>query len=196
MPALVPFLHLPVQSGSDRILAAMNRRHRADDYLRLIERVRAARADIALSSDFIVGYPGETEDDFAATLALVERVGFAQAYSFRFSPRPGTPAAEARRADMVADIVAEARLQALQAVLRRQQAAFNAATAGRTLPVLFTSPGRHPGQIGGRTPYLQPVHLTGPAALIGQTRMVTITAAHPNSLSGILVADVEERACA
>ncbi len=196
VPALVPFLHLPVQSGSDRILAAMNRRHRADDYLRLIERIRAARADMAVSSDFIVGYPGETEDDFAATLALVERVGFAQAYSFRFSPRPGTPAAAARQADMVADAVAEARLQALQAVLRRQQAAFNAATAGRTLPVLVTGPGRHPGQIGGRSPYLQPVHLNGPAALIGQTRMVTITAVNPNSLSGILVPDAEERACA
>ena len=196
VPTLVPFLHLPVQSGSDRILAAMNRRHRADDYLRLIERIRAARADIALSSDFIVGYPGETEDDFAATLALVERVGFAQAYSFRFSPRPGTPAAEVQRADMVDDAVAETRLHALQAVLRRQQAAFNTATAGRVLPVLFTGPGRHPGQIGGRTPYLQPVHLNGPTALVGQTRMVSITAANPNSLSGILVPDAEERACA
>ncbi|MBS0560403.1 MAG: tRNA (N6-isopentenyl adenosine(37)-C2)-methylthiotransferase MiaB [Proteobacteria bacterium] len=184
IPALMPFLHLPVQSGSDRILAAMNRRHDADTYRRLIDRLRAARPDLALSTDFIVGHPGETEADFEATLRLAEDIGFALAYSFKYSPRPGTPAASLPV--QVPEEDKDRRLQTLQALLRRQQNDFNAACAGRTLPVLFTGLGRHPGQIAGRSPYLQPVHLTGPASLIGTEVPVKIEAAHPNSLSATL----------
>ena len=198
VPALMPFLHLPVQSGSDRVLAAMNRRHSTADYLRLIERLRAARADLALSSDFIVGHPGESEADFRATLDLVERVGFAQAFSFKYSPRPGTPAALA--AKQVPEQQKDTRLQELQALLRRQQAAFNAACAGRTIPVLFTGFGRHPGQILGRSPYLQPVHVAGPQRLIGTVVPVTIGPTFPNSLGGTLSQPTKEatkeRACA
>jgi len=188
---LMPFLHLPVQAGSDRVLAAMNRRHTAADYRRVVDRLRAARPDIALSSDFIVGHPGETAADFAATLALVRDVGFAQAYSFRYSPRPGTPAAGAP--NQVPEAEKEQRLAELQALLREQQARFNAACVGLTLPVLFTGAGRHPGQMVGRSPFLQPVHVTGPAGLAGTETEVAITAALPNSLSATLV---EERACA
>jgi tRNA-2-methylthio-N6-dimethylallyladenosine synthase len=188
---LMPFLHLPVQSGSDRVLAAMNRRHTAADYLRIVDRLRAARPDIALSSDFIVGHPGETEADFAGTLALVRQVGFAQAYSFRFSARPGTPAASAP--NQVPEAEKEARLAELQALLREQQAGFNTGCVGLTLPVLFTGPGRHPGQIVGRSPFLQPVHVTGAAGLVGTETEVAIVAALPNSLSATLV---QERACA
>ncbi len=184
VPALMPFLHLPVQSGSDRMLAAMNRRHTAAEYLRLIERLRAARPDLALSSDFIVGHPGETAADFAATLALVREIGFAQAFSFKYSPRPGTPAAGAPA--QVPEGEKDARLQVLQALLREQQAAFNRACVGLTLPVLFTGAGRHPGQMAGRSPFLQPVHLAGPAQLIGAVAPVKIEAALPNSLSGTL----------
>ena len=183
--ALMPFLHLPVQSGSDRMLAAMNRKHTADDYIRLVDRLREARPDIALSSDFIVGHPGETEADFEATMALIRRVRFAQAFSFKYSPRPGTPAAGAPM--QVPEDVKDRRLQALQALLREQQAQFNTDCLGLTLPVLFTHPGRHPGQMGGRTPFLQPVHLDGSAELIGTEAMVTITTANPNSLSGHLI---------
>jgi len=192
--ALMPFLHLPVQSGSDRVLRAMNRGHTAADYLRLVERLRAARPDLALSSDFIVGHPGETEADFRATLDLVEKVGFAQAYSFKYSPRPGTPAAAAP--GQVPEAAKDARLQALQAVLRGQQAAFNARTEGLHVPVLFTGPGRHPGQLSGRSPWLQPVHATAPAALIGREIVVKISCAHPNSLTASLTQDPQERACA
>jgi tRNA-2-methylthio-N6-dimethylallyladenosine synthase len=191
LPMLVPFLHLPVQSGSDRILAAMNRGHTAADYLRLIERLRAARPDLALSSDFIVGHPGETAADFADTLALVRAVGFAQAFSFKYSPRPGTPAAGDAR--QVQEAEKDRRLYELQALLREQQARFNAGCIGLTLPVLFTRPGRHPGQVVGRSPFLQPVHLTGPTGLIGTDTPVHIVAAHTNSLSATLI---EERACA
>jgi tRNA-2-methylthio-N6-dimethylallyladenosine synthase len=194
IPALMPFLHLPVQSGSDRMLAAMNRRHTADDYRRLITRLRDARPDLALSSDFIVGHPGETEADFRATLALVEQVGFAQAYSFKYSPRPGTPAAGAP--GQVDEAAKDERLQELQALLRAQQTAFNAATAGLDVPVLFTGPGRKPGQLSGRTPWLQPVHALGPAPLVGRVATVKITAAHPNSLTGCLNPEPQERACA
>ena len=189
VPQLMPFLHLPVQSGSDRVLAAMNRRHKAADYLRIVERLREARPDIALSSDFIVGHPGETEADFRATLKLVEDVGFAQAYSFKYSPRPGTPAAVAP--GQIAEAEKEARLAELQALLRAQQAAFNADCVGRTVEVLFTGPGRHPGQIAGRSPWLQPVHAAGPASLIGHLARVKIAAAHPNSLAATLL-DQEE----
>ncbi len=192
--ALMPFLHLPVQSGSDRVLRAMNRGHTAAEYLRLAERLRAARPDLALSSDFIVGHPGETAADFRATLALVERVGFAQAFSFKYSPRPGTPAAAAP--DQVAEAEKDARLQELQALLRAQQTAFNERTAGLEVAVLFTGPGRRPGQLSGRSPWLQPVHAVGPATLIGHVATVKITAAHPNSLTACLHPEPQERACA
>jgi tRNA-2-methylthio-N6-dimethylallyladenosine synthase len=188
---LMPFLHLPVQSGSDRVLAAMNRRHSAADYLTLVEKLRDARPDLALSSDFIVGHPGETEADFRATLALVREVGFAQAFSFKYSARPGTPAAGAPV--QVPNAEKECRLAELQSLLRAQQAQFNAACVDRTLPVLFTGPGRHPGQVAGRSPFLQPVHVTGSQELIGREISVAIRAALPNSLSGTLA---EERACA
>jgi tRNA-2-methylthio-N6-dimethylallyladenosine synthase len=191
VPMLMPFLHLPVQSGADRVLAAMNRKHTAADYLRLVEKLRAARDDLALSSDFIVGHPGETEADFHATLALVHEVGFAQAFSFKYSPRPGTPAAAAPA--QVPEAEKERRLAELQTLLRAQQASFNTACVGLTLPVLFTGPGRHPGQVAGRSPFLQPVHVTGPADLVGREISVAIATALPNSLSGTLT---EERACA
>jgi tRNA-2-methylthio-N6-dimethylallyladenosine synthase len=181
IPALMPFLHLPVQSGSDRILRAMNRRHTAAEYLRLVEALRAAQPDIALSSDFIVGHPGETEADFAATLALVREVGFAQAFSFKFSARPGTPAAEAR--DQVDEATKDARLHELQALLREQQARFHASLVGRVVPVLLLEPGRHPGQMVGRSPWLQPVHATLPATLAGEIVPLRITASLPNSLA-------------
>ena len=182
IPAVMPYLHLPVQSGADRILGAMNRRHTRDDYLRLIDRLRTARADLALSSDFIVGYPGETAADFAATLDLIRRVGFMTAYSFVYSPRPGTAAATAP--DQVALAVRQERLQELQALLTDQQIAFNAACLGRTLDVLFTGPGRRPGQMSGRTPYLQPVHVAGGAELTGRIVPVRIDDARANSLGG------------
>jgi tRNA-2-methylthio-N6-dimethylallyladenosine synthase len=187
----MPFLHLPVQAGSDRVLAAMNRRHTAADYRRIVDKLRAARPGIALSSDFIVGHPGETADDFTATLDLVRSVGFAQAYSFRYSPRPGTPAAGAPA--QVPEQEKERRLQELQALLRAQQARFNAGCVGLTLPVLFAGPGRHPGQIVGRSPFLQPVHVTGSTELVGQEMEVRIVDALPNSLSATLE---KERACA
>jgi tRNA-2-methylthio-N6-dimethylallyladenosine synthase len=180
---LMPFLHLPVQSGSDRMLAAMNRRHRADDYRRTVERLRRARPDIALSSDFIVGFPGETEADFRATLALVEEIGFAQAFSFKYSARPGTPAATMR--GQVRDQAKAERLAALQALLAAQNRAFQEATVGRTLPVLLERPGRHEGQLVGRSPYLQAVHVNVPGAGPGDLIDVRITASHAHSLAAI-----------
>jgi tRNA-2-methylthio-N6-dimethylallyladenosine synthase len=184
VPELMPYLHLPVQSGSDRVLKRMNRNHTADAYLRLVERIRVARPDIAMSGDFIVGFPEETEDDFAATLALIEDVGFAQAYSFRYSPRPGTPAAE--RAQVPADAAAD-RLQRLQALLTRQQQAAQDAMVGRETAVLFERAGRKPGQTVGKSEYLQAVHVDGGSAP-GDLRRVRITASAPNSLAGELVA--------
>jgi tRNA-2-methylthio-N6-dimethylallyladenosine synthase len=181
---LMPYLHLPVQSGSDRILDAMNRQHTRDDYLRLVERIRAVRPDIALSSDFIVGFPGETDQDFEDTLALVRGVGYAQAYSFKYSPRPGTPASSARK--QIAEDVKDARLQALQALLIAQQTAFNKDCAGRTMPVLFEKPGRQAGQAIGRSPYLQSVHVEGASGLIGEIRDVTILSGATNSIKGSL----------
>jgi tRNA-2-methylthio-N6-dimethylallyladenosine synthase len=180
---LMPFLHLPVQSGADAVLEAMNRRHSADDYRRLVDRLRAARPDLALSSDFIVGFPGETERDFAATLALVEQIGFAQAFSFKYSPRPGTPAAGMH--GQVRDAVKSERLARLQSLLTDQARAFNQGTVGRVLPVLLERPGRHPGQQVGRTPYLQAVHLEAPEARLGETVDVLITASHAHSLAGV-----------
>jgi tRNA-2-methylthio-N6-dimethylallyladenosine synthase len=184
IPALMPFLHLPVQSGSDRVLKAMNRGHDAGAFERIVERLRAARPDIALSSDFIVGHPGEGRREFEATLRLIERVGFAQAFSFKYSARPGTPAAALP--GRVEEAEKDARLAELQALLRVQQAAFNAATAGRVVPVLVTGPGRHPGQMAGRSPWLQPVHFDGPAGLVGQVVEVRVVAGHPNSLTACL----------
>ena len=183
-PTLMPFLHLPVQSGSDRVLQAMNRRHRAADYLRTIDKLRAARPDVALSSDFIVGFPGESDDDFAATLALVRGIGFAQAFSFKYSARPGTPAAV--RDDQVPEPVKVERLAVLQALLDKQQARFNAGFAGRSVDVLFEKRGRHPGQLAGRSPWLQPVHATAPDALLGLVATVRVAAVEPNSLAGVL----------
>ncbi|MDX5463899.1 MAG: tRNA (N6-isopentenyl adenosine(37)-C2)-methylthiotransferase MiaB [Alphaproteobacteria bacterium] len=180
--ALMPYLHLPVQSGSDRILKAMNRGHTAEHYLRLVEKIRAARPDIALSGDFIVGFPGETEADFEATMALVREVNYASAFSFAYSARPGTPAAALP--GQVPDAVKGERLQRLQALLAEQQDAFNAAQVGRTLPVLIEKPGRHPGQMTGRSPYLQPVHLEAPAELAGQIVDVEITGVTARSLAG------------
>jgi tRNA-2-methylthio-N6-dimethylallyladenosine synthase len=184
--ALMPYLHLPVQAGSDRVLKAMNRGHTADDYLKLVERVRAARPDIALSGDFIVGFPGERDADFEATLQLVREVGYASAFSFKYSRRPGTPGAA--MTGQIADEVKAERLSRLQAVLEGQQQAFNGAQVGRVLPVLMEKPGRHPGQIAGRSPYLQAVHCEGDAASIGQILPVRIASVAKISLAGELVA--------
>jgi tRNA-2-methylthio-N6-dimethylallyladenosine synthase len=181
---LMPYLHLPVQSGSDAVLDAMNRQHTADDYRRIIERVRAARPDVALTSDFIVGFPGESDADFEATLTLVRDIGYATAYSFKYSKRPGTPAATLRK--QIPEDVKTARLTALQALLAQQQHAFDDAQLGRILPVLFEKSGREDGQLMGRTPYLQPVHVTAPATLIGQVADVKIARRTANSLHGVL----------
>jgi tRNA-2-methylthio-N6-dimethylallyladenosine synthase len=182
LPQLMPFLHLPVQSGSDAVLEGMNRRYTADGYRRVVDALRAARPDLALSSDFIVGFPGEGDADFSATVRLVEEVGFAQAFSFKYSPRPGTPAATLRR--QVPEGVKSARLRELQQLLGAQETDFNAACVGATLPVLLERPGRYPGQLVGRTPYLQAVHLDGAGLAIGDLAPVTITRCHPHSLAG------------
>jgi tRNA-2-methylthio-N6-dimethylallyladenosine synthase len=192
--ALMPFLHLPVQSGSDRILAAMNRGHTAADYLALVERLRRANPDLALSSDFIVGFPGETEADFAATLDLVKSVNYAQAFSFKYSPRPGTPAALAE--DQVPDAAKTERLHVLQALLWEQQLRFNQSKIGTVMPVLLDRPGREPGQLLGRTPWLQPVHLEVPAASLGRIVTVAVRAATTTSLSARLAAPIMEDAAA
>jgi len=184
LPALMPYVHLPVQSGSDRILLAMNRRHTRDDYLDVIARLRAARADLAFTSDFIVGFPGETETDFQATLTLVEEVGFAGAFSFMYSARPGTPAAE--MSDQVPPEEKSERLQRLQAVITRHQRNFNAGFAGRTIDVLLEKPGRLAGQLVGRSPYLQAVHVMAPKKLIGSLERVTVIEVGSNSLFGSL----------
>jgi tRNA-2-methylthio-N6-dimethylallyladenosine synthase len=189
LPSLMPQLHLPVQSGSDRVLAAMNRRHTRADYLAVIERLRQARPDMAFSSDFIVGFPTETEADFAATLALVEEVGFAGAFSFKYSARPGTPAADMEA--QLADDVRHERLLRLQHAIDRQQAAFNARCLGQSFAVLFERSGRYPGQLVGRSPYLQTVQVDTskvPTLAIGDIARVTVTALSPNSLFGALAA--------
>ena len=182
---LMPYLHLPVQSGSDAVLDAMNRGHTADAYRRLVERIRKARPDIALSSDFIVGFPGESDKDFEATLSLVRDVGFAQSYSFKYSKRPGTPAAAARK--QVSEETKAARLQVLQTLLLGQRLAFDESCKGRTMDVLFEKPGRRPGQATGRSPYQQPVHADGAQSLIGTVQRIRIDAIFPNSLKGTLV---------
>ncbi len=182
LPALMPYLHLPVQSGSDRVLAAMNRRHTGDDYRRIVDRVRAARPDIAITSDFIVGFPGESDAEFEDTLRLVEEVRFSGAFSFKYSPRPGTPAAEI--AAQVPEPAKAERLARLQERLEVHRQAFNHGTVGRTLDVLLEKAGRHPGQLAGKTPYLQMVQIDGAGLSVGDIAPVRITAAGTNSLFG------------
>ena len=184
LPKVMPYLHLPVQSGSDRILKAMNRKHTARDYLAVIARLRAARPDILLSSDFIVGFPGETEADFADTLALVREVGFGMAYSFKYSARPGTPAAEKPPVDAE---TADARLQTLQALLTAQQRAAQEAMVGREVGVLYDKPGRLAGQMVGKSDHLHAVHVTDPAGRVGELARVRITASSTNSLAGVRI---------
>jgi tRNA-2-methylthio-N6-dimethylallyladenosine synthase len=182
LPELMPYVHLPVQSGSNRILATMNRRHTREDYFTVIGRLRDARPDLALSSDFIVGFPGETEADFRDTLSLVEDVGFAGAFSFMYSPRQGTPAAG--MADQVPQEEKAERLQRLQALITRQQRAFNARHAGCELDILLEKPGKLPGQLVGKSPYLQAVQVMAPHSAIGSIARVTITEVGSNSLFG------------
>ena len=183
LPALMPHLHLPVQSGSDRVLDAMNRRHTRAEYLDCIERLRRARSDIAFSSDFIVGFPGETDEEFESTFSLVREVGYASAYSFKYSPRPGTPAAEL---EQLPEALKHERLQRLQHEIDRQLDAFNAASLGATLDVLFEKPAKRPGQMVGKSPYLQSVHVMGPASLTGGIHSVTIDELGSFTLSGTL----------
>jgi tRNA-2-methylthio-N6-dimethylallyladenosine synthase len=178
----MPFLHLPVQAGNDRILKAMNRSHSRDSYLRILDRVRAVRPDIALSGDFIVGFPGETETEFADTLSLIDEVAYAQAFSFKYSPRPGTPAADMD--GQIAPEVMDERLQRLQAALNRDQAAFNAASVGRNCQVLIERKGKLPGQMLGKSPWLQSIHLIADAQ-VGDLVEVEIVSAGPNSLAGV-----------
>jgi tRNA-2-methylthio-N6-dimethylallyladenosine synthase len=184
VPALMPFVHLPVQSGSDRILAAMNRKHTTGDYRRVVDRFRKVRQDIAFSSDFIVGFPGETEEDFLATLALVTQIGYAGAYSFKYSPRPGTPAAEMRETVSAEDM--DERLVRLQGLIDSQQSAFNMAAIGKSVDVLFERAARNPGQIVGRTAYLQPAHVMASVDIIGQVLPVRIESLERYSLLGEL----------
>ncbi len=181
LPQLMPYLHLPVQSGSDRILKAMNRKHSAADYLRLVERIRAARPDILLSSDFIVGFPGETDEDHAATLDLIRAVGFGAAFSFKYSARPGTPAAE--KPELPEDIT-NARLYELQALVTSQQRAAQEAMVGREVGVLYEKPGRTAGQMVGKSDHLHAVHVDDPTGKVGELVRVRISAAVTNSLAG------------
>ncbi|MGE0698483.1 MAG: tRNA (N6-isopentenyl adenosine(37)-C2)-methylthiotransferase MiaB [Hyphomicrobiaceae bacterium] len=185
-PKLMPYLHLPFQAGADRILAAMNRKHTGAEYLSLVERLRRARPDLALSTDIIVGFPGETEAEFQATLDIVREVGFAQAFSFKYSPRPGTPASTMD--GQLAEEVKSERLARLQALLEEQQAAFAGRLVGTTVPVLFERAGRKPGQLVGRSPYLQPVHATAGPEWLGRIAPTEIVSAGPNSLSGVMKA--------
>jgi tRNA-2-methylthio-N6-dimethylallyladenosine synthase len=198
----MPYLHLPVQSGSDRILAAMNRKHDADTYRRIVDQLRTARPDIALSSDFIVGFPGETDQDFADTIRLITDIGYTQAYSFKYSTRPGTPAAVEPQ---VSEDVKSERLASLQQLLRAQQDAFNRSKMDAVMPVLFERPGRYEGQVLGRSPYMQAVHVAAPERIIGTIMECRIIGVHNNSLRGeVLTATDEtggsdapiERACA
>jgi tRNA-2-methylthio-N6-dimethylallyladenosine synthase len=182
LPQLMPYVHLPVQSGSDRILAAMNRRHSSKDYLRVVEFLRGARLGMAFSSDFIVGFPGETEADFADTLTLVDEVGYANAFSFKYSPRPGTPAATL--ADQVADATKSERLQRLQTALDAHRRRFDARLVGSTIEVLLERQGRHAGQLVGRTPYLQPIQVVLPSSHISEVILVTVTEVGSHSLFG------------
>jgi tRNA-2-methylthio-N6-dimethylallyladenosine synthase len=182
VPQLMPYLHLPVQSGSDRVLHAMNRRHTSDDYRRIVDRLREVRPEIAMASDFIVGFPGETAADHAATLRLIADVGFSHAYAFKYSPRPGTPAWA--QDGHVPEQVKSERLAGVQQLLDEQQRAFNHACVGRRLPVIMERRGKHPGQIAGRSPFMQSVHVAASPRLLGRTVEVDITHAHPSSLHG------------
>jgi tRNA-2-methylthio-N6-dimethylallyladenosine synthase len=184
LPLLMPFLHLPVQSGSDKILKEMNRKHTRDFYCRLIDKFRTAQPDLAFSSDFIVGFPGETDDDFHHTLQLIRDVGFSQAYSFKYSPRPGTPAGN--RGDQIPEPVKAERLQILQTLLSEQQLAFNQSKVGHTCDILIERPGTKPGQWIGRSPYMQSVHVVAPNLKVGDWVSVTLQAAHERSLQGVL----------
>ncbi|MFA4994982.1 MAG: tRNA (N6-isopentenyl adenosine(37)-C2)-methylthiotransferase MiaB [Bdellovibrionales bacterium] len=192
IPKLMPFLHLPVQSGSNAVLKAMNRKHTRDDYRKLADKLRAARPDIALSSDFIVGFPGETDADFKDTLALVRDIGFAQAFSFKYSRRAGTPAAGMK--NQIPEEVMDARLQELQNLLHDQQTKFNESMVGKTISVLFDDNGQHKGQVFGRTPYLQPTFIEAPpevrAQINGREINVKITEALPNNLKGKILKDI------
>ncbi|RIJ23838.1 tRNA (N6-isopentenyl adenosine(37)-C2)-methylthiotransferase MiaB [Henriciella barbarensis] len=182
VPELMPFLHLPVQSGSDRILKAMNRGHTAEHYLDIMRRMRDARPDMALASDFIVGFPGESDQDFEDTMNLVREVGYAIAYSFKYSPRPGTPAAD--MFSHVPEEVKDERLQRLQTLLKQQQTEFNASKVGETLPVLVTGKGKMEGQAHGRSPWMQAVHFDAPESLVGQIVDVKIVGSTMSSLTG------------
>jgi tRNA-2-methylthio-N6-dimethylallyladenosine synthase len=184
-PQLMPYLHLPVQSGSDRILKAMNRKHTADDYLRVLDRIRTARPDVLLTSDFIVGFPGETDADFEATMSLIRKVGYGMAYSFKYSPRPGTPAAEKPEVETA---VADARLQELQALLTSQQRAAQDAMVGQDITVLYEKAGRLDGQMVGKSQHLHAVHVDDPNGEIGQLVKVRVTQSKSNSLAGVPVA--------
>tara|TARA_Y100001960_G_scaffold333442_1_gene438595 strand:+ start:378 stop:1697 length:1320 start_codon:yes stop_codon:yes gene_type:complete len=192
IPALMPYLHLPIQSGSDRILSAMNRHHTTHLYRSLVDRLRNARPDIVLSSDFIVGFPGETDTDFQSTLDLVDEIGFIGAYSFKFSARPGTPAAAMPK--QVPDKVKSDRLKILQNKLNTAHIAFNAATVGKKIPVLLEGHGRYPGQLIGRTPYMQAVHVYAPKKQLGKIVNLRIDAAHANSLSASKIIEKVGRA--
>ena len=189
VPELMPYLHLPVQSGADKVLKAMNRRHTSGDYKDIVARLRIAQPDLALSSDFIVGFPGESEADFEETMALVRDVGFVQAYSFKYSPRPGTPAAD--MTDQVPEHIKSVRLQELQAELSRQQIAFNQSYIGRSLPVLFDRRGSRSGQLVGRSPYMQSVHVDLPDSYLGEMMTVKIDEAKPSSLTGVVVEKID-----
>ena len=194
VPQLMPFLHLPVQSGSDRVLQAMNRKHTADDFRRVAAELKEARPDLVLSSDFIVGFPGETGQDFQETLSLVAEIGFLNAYSFKYSPRPGTPAAD--HPDQVPASEMSSRLHTLQALLDEQQQSFNTATVGSVLPVLFDRPGRHAGQVVGRSPWMQAVHAELPETALGTVMDVEITGVTAHSLAARPLGDPDERSCA
>ncbi|HVW91161.1 MAG TPA: MiaB/RimO family radical SAM methylthiotransferase, partial [Devosia sp.] len=188
---LMPYLHLPVQSGSDRVLKAMNRRHTRADYLRLVERIRAARPDMAMSGDFIVGFPGETEAEFAETLSIVREVGYASAFCFKYSPRPGTPGASLE--DQVPEEVKAERLERLLALVTEQSRAFGRASVGKVMDVLLEKKGRLTGQLGGRSPYLQAVHVRASEALLGTIQPVEIIAAGNNSIEGKIVTDIARK---
>jgi tRNA-2-methylthio-N6-dimethylallyladenosine synthase len=192
VPQLMPYLHLPVQSGSDRILEAMNRRHGRDRFRHIVDRLRDVRPDLALSTDLIVGFPGESDADFDDTMRLVSEVGFASAFSFKYSRRPGTPGWA--MPDQVPENVKAARLAALQALLGQQARDFNLSKVGATVPVLFAEPGRKPGQIIGKTPWLQSVYADGPPRLLGRIVDVRLTEGHANSLAGEIVAGSYEAA--
>jgi tRNA-2-methylthio-N6-dimethylallyladenosine synthase len=189
LPSLMPYLHVPAQSGSDRMLGRMNRQHTRADYLGMIARLRAARPDMAFSSDFIVGFPGESEHDFEATLSLIDEIGYAGAFSFKYSARPGTPAAE--MPDQIRGQVKSERLHRLQAAIDRNSAAFNARCLGQTFDVLLEKPGRYPGQIVGRSPYSQPVQVMASQSWIGEVAGVTITEVGSNSLFGVLAQEAQ-----